>query len=653
MPRTSHQRDPAYSPSGRRYSLEPGSPVRRSKRLEHGSPSPTPFALRATTPDARQLHETLRAASESPSKERPDTRARSSAHSSVTPSPPVQRTISSTSTPAPPSLNPAITAGNETLEPQTDRGFSFFRYPRLPSIGFGRKEASIVLSSPEVEDDNASVVSWQLERELHRDNLQRTKPEPEPESYSLVPREARNIRKPPRRLSGLTWTNDTTHSADNTNTTSNYDDDGKDDDKEDEEDKKSDTSDIRTAAARTVISSNNNRDSADDSVSGNSRPPTSDQSALVDRPRRPPLFNQQDITKETHWSLFLLLMTLFITIFIITTYFLGGYLLSNDLFPHQARNYPTLNTTEGNIVSQLSDELVRLNTQMTSVSTYVHHLSYEQKKIADQVTIVRPNPEFEPRINFLSPGLGTRVDPKLTSPSIGTRRTLPRRLYESLSRKRIPQPNPPGTALEAWNDIGDCWCAAPSKTGQAQLALDLGQRAIIDEVVVEHIPAGASPDPGVAPREMELWARFRPFRGGQQQQQQQQAAKATETAITSESSNKRSGWFGLFRSSTTSSSTSSSSSSLSSILDAIIKTLQQAYPSDPETAYANDRLLGPSYFRLGQWEYDRAGGAVQHFALDALIDYPMVRVDKVVLRVKSNWGGNSTCLYRVKVHGHV
>jgi hypothetical protein len=224
-----------------------------------------------------------------------------------------------------------------------------------------------------------------------------------------------------------------------------------------------------------------------------------------------------------------------------------------------------------------------------------------------------------------------------------------------LGGKRLPQPNPPETALEAWDDFGDCWCGAPSKTGQGQLqlALELGQHAILDEVVVEHISASASPDPSVAPRDMELWAQFKPFRG------QQQPAKATETetAITSESIHKKTGWFGLFHSSTASSSSSSSSSkpfpsSLSSILDSIIKTLHQAYPSDPETAYANDRLLGPTYFRLGKWEYDRTGSTVQHFALDALIDYPMLRVDKVVVRVKSNWGGNYTCLYRVKVHGH-
>ncbi|KUL83115.1 hypothetical protein ZTR_11017 [Talaromyces verruculosus] len=659
MPRISHPRDPAYSPSGRRSSIETSSPVRRSKRLESGSPSSTPsFVLRATTPDARQLHNTLRAASESPSKERRDMRARSSVHSSATPSPPVQRTISSTSTPAPPSLNPAITTENENLGQQTDRGFSFFRYPRLPSIGFGRKATSIVLSSPQGEDsvfnDDASVISWQLERELHRDNLQRTKPEPEASSYAIPPTEGRNIRKPPRRLSGLTWTNDTTHSAENNNTANHYGDDVKDDEEEEEEDKRSEISAVRTAPARTVITTNVTRDSADESVTGSSRPPTANQSVPVDKPRRLPLFHEQqhEKMKATRWPLFLLTMTLFVTIFVVTTYFLTGYLGSADLFPKQPKDYyPQLNATERNIVSQISKGMAQLENEISVVSRDMHRLRHE----LDQRMIVRPILEIEPRINFLSSGLGTRVDRKLTSPSVGIRRTFARRLYESLGGKRLPQPNPPETALEAWDDVGDCWCGAPSKTGQGQLqlALELGQRAILDEVVVEHISASASPDPDVAPREMELWAQFKPSRG-------QQPAKATaaETAFTSESIHKKTGWFGLFQSSPVSSSSSSSSSSkpfpssLSSILDSVLKTLHQAYPSDSETAYANDHLLGPTYFRLGKWEYDRTGSAIQHFALDALIDYPMLRVDKVVIRVKSNWGGNHTCLYRVKVHGH-
>lgn len=669
-------RQSAYSDKlGRRYSIDPSSPVRRSKRLGQGSLSPTPsISLRATTPDVRQLHETLRAASESPTKGRSGSRARGSIQSSVTPSPPVQRTISTISTPAAPSLNPAITTDSDALEEESDHGFSFFRYPRLPSLGFGRKVVAPVLSSPIAEDsafDNVSVISWQLERDLHRDELQRTGPT----EYARESTGGRNIRKPPRRLSGLTWANDTTHSAEghnNDNITSNGDNENGNEEKEEEEDEninddvvkdeedyeveKSETPEARTAAARTVISTKAIHDSSDVSVAESLRPSTADRSITpVDRARRPPIFTGQQMkTRETRWPLFLITISLLVAALATTTYFLHDHLTPHNPFTPFPKNSQLLNATEGKIIKQLSNEVDKLGVQISSVSKDVHRLSSEQRHVVDQVTVVRPIAAFEPRINFLSLGLGTRVDPLLTSPSIGTRRTLSRRLYESLPGHGMPLPNPPETALEAWEDIGDCWCSAPGKAGQAQLALELGQLAILDEVVVEHIPASASPNPSVAPREMELWARFRPIRG----QYNARPATATETVITSDTKRKA-GWFGLFHSSTASSSSSSfsskpaSPSSLASLLDAIMKTLYQAYPSELETAYANDRLLGPSYFRLGKWEYDRTGDAIQHFALNALIDYPTLRVDKVVLRVKSNWGGNHTCLYRVKLHGHI
>lgn len=647
--------------------------MRHSKRLDNGTPSSTPsFALRATTPDARQLHENLRAASVSPVKEKRGRSEVGSPHSSITPSPPVQRTISSTSTPAPPSLNPAITAEKEVLEPQTDRGFSFFRYPRLPYFGSGRKASSIVLSSPLNEDndsnDDASVVSWRLERELHQNDLKRTKSEPEPEPYNSGLSEGRNIRKPPRRLSGLTWTNDTTNSVDNrTGTAGEYKDevtdenDENDDDHDQREesldaDRKSETP-MLGAAARTVISTAIG-DQIEDSVISRSRSPSTDRHAPVDRARQPVRSNmgQEVRDKASKWHVLLLAITILSTTFGITAYFLGVQLKSNPLLSWRSTDYPTLNATEDSIVSFLSEQVVKLDDQVKSVSRDVIRLNYEQNKALHQTPILAPMPEAESRINFFSRGVGTRVDRKLTSPSIGVRRTLSRRLKESLTGRTLPQPNPPETALEAWGDIGDCWCAAPSKTGQAQLALDLGRRAVLDEVVVEHIPASASLDPSLAPRTMELWAQFKPFSGAVPQQQQQ-FAKATETAVVSQG-----GWFGYWRPSTHKSSPSSSSSasstssfpsSLSSMMDAILETLHQAYPSESSTAYADDPLLGPTFFRLGKWEYDQEGDSVQHFALNALIDYPNLRIDKVVLRAISNWGGNHTCLYRVKAHGHV
>ncbi|KKA24100.1 hypothetical protein T310_1912, partial [Rasamsonia emersonii CBS 393.64] len=241
------------------------------------------------------------------------------------------------------------------------------------------------------------------------------------------------------------------------------------------------------------------------------------------------------------------------------------------------------------------------------------------------------------RINFLSLGMGTVIDPSLTSPSIGRKRTLARRLYGYVTGDHVPLPNPPDTALKPWDGVGDCWCSVPSNAGLAQMAILLGQRAVPEEVVVEHIPKGASPDPDIAPREMELWAQFKPHHG----------PVAATTAVTSDSSpvaspppsRFRPSFLGRFFSSSRSSPTNSTPSpsatlassplSLSSLHDTILETLHRAYPNEPEAAYSNDALLGPSFFRVGKWQYDRDGEPVQRFTLNAIVDQPTLRVDKV------------------------
>ena len=56
------------------------------------------------------------------------------------------------------------------------------------------------------------------------------------------------------------------------------------------------------------------------------------------------------------------------------------------------------------------------------------------------------------------------------------------------------------------------------------------------------------------------------------------------------------------------------------------------------------------YVCLGGGAYDvHAGNHVQNFALFGGVEVGLVR--KVVLRVRSNWGQDWTCLYRVRVFG--
>jgi hypothetical protein len=84
----------------------------------------------------------------------------------------------------------------------------------------------------------------------------------------------------------------------------------------------------------------------------------------------------------------------------------------------------------------------------------------------------------------------------------------------------------------------------------------------------------------------------------------------------------------------------------------LLSTLGMTYPNEPESAFSNHPQLGPSFFRLGKWEYDLDSEQnIQRFKLDAVINLPGFRVQRVAVRTAANWGGPFTCLYRVRLHG--
>jgi hypothetical protein len=608
--------------------------TRSQRRLGSTSISPVGSPKRHGTPDQRQVLESLREASASVSHSRSPERHAPTVEtgpSTATPSPPVQHTISTTSTPAPPTFDHSVANGDTPY----DHRSAPFMYPPLPRFGSQTNRGSSVLSSPQDADslDNESTISWVLERDLHGDEVQRIRPN----RYRRQEPHGRNITAPPRRLSGLTFLNDTIH-----------------------EQPDPPSPPVSSAPAKTVISTTTIRDipdhdsTIDDASAGDSTtfPAVTDHFAP---------FTTGLSRIRFYWSLIFAVL--------VAASAFGIYCFSDQLaaathaltsslpFGHRPP-YATLNASDVRIIVSLSNEVEKLGSRLSSMSNDVDVLKSDWREGVDQPTPVRPvEPQVTDRINFLSLGMRTAVDLSLTSPSIGRRRTLVRRLYGYVAGQQLRHPNPPDTALKPWDGVGDCWCSAPSNAGLAQIAILLGQRAVLEEVVVEHIPKQASPNPDVAPREMELWAQFRP----------QHHDPATLGTIVPESSipppaPSGSSFFDRFfspskpspnYSSPPSAATSSSPLSLSSLYDTILETLHRAYPSEPETAYSNDALLGPSFFRVGKWQYDRDGDVAQRFRLDAVVDLPALRVDKVVFRVKSNWGAPHTCLYRLKLYGHV
>ncbi|PGG96435.1 hypothetical protein AJ80_09831 [Polytolypa hystricis UAMH7299] len=254
---------------------------------------------------------------------------------------------------------------------------------------------------------------------------------------------------------------------------------------------------------------------------------------------------------------------------------------------------------------------------------------------------IRPpptNPLFPPKVNFLSPGMGAVVNPDLSSPTYSRPPTLKEKLSGYIVTM-TPQQLPHTAALEPWTDVGDCWCTGGGRDGgKAQLVVLLGRPIVPEEVIVEHIPKGASLIPEAAPREMELWVEY--------------ISSETATGSGSAAAARQ-----LQRTipppPPPSTAPATQIPPFPSLRETVLTTLHHVYPSDPESSYADDPLLGPTYFRVGKWTYDINGAHhIQRFELDAVIDVAGARVGKVVVRVKSNYGAGQTCLYRVRLHGH-
>jgi SUN domain-containing protein 1/2 len=190
------------------------------------------------------------------------------------------------------------------------------------------------------------------------------------------------------------------------------------------------------------------------------------------------------------------------------------------------------------------------------------------------------------KTNYFSSGLGAMVDPALTSVTFLDNPQWHTRFARRLTR--VPLRNPPKSALERWEEPGDCWCAAPnpSMKGQAQLTVSVPNGVFPEQVTIEHLPKEMMPGKKItnAPRILEFW-------------------------------------------------------------------VQSEQPAQYQYAH-REGLCGPGpegWTCLGSFTYNiHASNHQQTFDLDAKSP---VSVTKAMLRVTSNWGADHTCLYRVRVHG--
>ncbi|KAJ5973530.1 hypothetical protein N7481_010740 [Penicillium waksmanii] len=582
---------------------------------------------REPTPDD-QLFRALREATESPTRE---------VHSDRTPTPPIPRAVSTDSSPdiPPPrrknSLISEIT--NSPMYPKPLRQLSNFFSREEPDDGTPHRHSSV---------DNASEVSFELERTIHDGELQRTRPSDHGSNLSKAPRRPSGVQLQPtieeedEPSSVLADQSDFVNPADQT----------------------------WTAEARTVFPSRfqslpRSESRSDEPVL--QEPQQWDSSSSSESRIRDYM---RDISgaalKGVDWIAINWFKTAGILLF--SMLLVGAYQTNIcdglGLFAPSGEysNFPSNGTDPA--VREIRSRLSDMSSQISSLSKELKSSRSEQKGLTTGHPTNMPyNAQLRSmdlQINFLSPSNGAMVDPHATSPSASESTVKPvsrlRKFLRGLnifsSGDTMKAVHEQLAALLPWEEAGDCWCSVK----EAQLAVFLGRAIVPEELVIEHIPMTATLDPTSAPKIVEMWAQFvvvdsgandgeeyesdfdwkSPYGGGKNQRQSKKPRPAKKQGL---------GNFNL-----------PGANSLSEVL---MSALKRSNPhSDPED-YSDDPLLGPNFYRIGRFFYDiKELNYRQAFALSPIIDIPTIRVDKVVLRVKENWGSNQTCLYRFKLHGH-
>ncbi|KAJ5690104.1 hypothetical protein N7462_004496 [Penicillium macrosclerotiorum] len=456
---------------------------------------------REPTPDQTQLMQSLHDAAESPGE------YYNTQESDATPPRPVQQPVSTDSSP--------------DVEPPLQRRLSVMSYePLYPSplqrAGSPRQNTTSSQSTPARHSsiDNASELSWNLERDIHEDDLQRTRPG----KYRGEPH-GRNITAPPRRPSGLSMLQETI---------------------EEEEEPSSDPIDepeqipeqipdppsaqsIRTwtEPVRTIIPQFLRTGSPQQSPQSSPNLPKEGQPNgwLSSMPSMPSLrFEHRDkhtsTLRRTNWFSTTFVLPVLVVIVSMALFFaFQGGLLENIHFPFSREQPPYVSPDMpgSSLVHGLNYQVNRINAQVASLSSELSIVRSEHSHDPHPTYVTDPAPEtLPPRVNFLSPSLGALIDPFNTAPTVGRKNPFWKRVLISIIpfNYGIRNPLPPIAALTPWEEIGDCWCSSP-RNGVTQLSVLLNHYIVPDELVVEHIAAGATLDPSVAPKDIEVWARYR------------------------------------------------------------------------------------------------------------------------------------------------
>ncbi|KAL3460327.1 hypothetical protein BJX64DRAFT_263300 [Aspergillus heterothallicus] len=306
-----------------------------------------------------------------------------------------------------------------------------------------------------------------------------------------------------------------------------------------------------------------------------------------------------------------------------------------------ARTVPTPGQPDNAGLKALAKQVNNLGTQVSSISKDLKSVKTEVRKIPAPTTIYqypkdtgagRTDVTKYYKTNFLTASTGIIVDPYMTSPTAQPIFSMMHKAWLYLTRRLDKYKRGPQDAFSPWDDYGDCWCSAP-RQGMSQITVLLGHRILPEEIVVEHMPKAATIRPEVAPQHMELWVRYRYVGNG---------ARPYKQSISSF----------LLGNPQNIAGQDYLESDRKILRAPLMDALRLAWRDEPDSSFSDDKFLGPDFYKVATWMYDiNDSRHIQSFPVTAMIDSDDVRVDKVAFRATSNWGGNQTCFYRLKLHG--
>ncbi|KAI9894615.1 MAG: hypothetical protein M1814_001970 [Vezdaea aestivalis] len=293
------------------------------------------------------------------------------------------------------------------------------------------------------------------------------------------------------------------------------------------------------------------------------------------------------------------------------------YDLRNDI-THRVDELESKYRTIEDSVSRTASSVASSVARTAGGSRWSKHLPAAQLDALSQAVARIVSSNVPRKLDFLTAASGATIEPWLTSytsvrEKLGIKRVL------SFFSNSPPRPVfMPEATQASWLDVGDCWCTPMTwDKNMPQIAYSLPYEVIPSGFTIEHIPRTATLQPGLAPRNIELWARVH------NPEKRAQIASAGDE-----------------------------------LLGPNVRASDDAAEYGPTaelgTPFRN-KLNPKTWVRVAHTKYDlQSINNVQTFGL--LVDFEKLgaTVHEVALRILDNWGNNpDTCLYRVRLHGTV